>query len=214
MNKLILTGRRFGRLVVSEEDGRDSKKRLRWKCVCDCGIQKTIASTNLISGHTRSCGCMNLEMVKERSTTHGQGRAGKQTPEYRAWSLMKSRCLNPNDARFIEYGGRGIRVCKRWMQFENFFNDMGKKPSSSHSLDRKETNGNYNPANCRWATAVEQQNNKRNNHLITVNGVTKTMRMWEVEMGYRPGLIQVRVVTHGWNEQRAVLQIPRKSPSK
>lgn len=153
-----------------------------WVCECVCGKLVTVGSGNLITEHTKSCGCMKKSLISTKRTTHGQTRSneGNWTPEYRAWTCMITRCTNPNCNEFENYGGRGITVCERWINsFQAFFEDMGTKPSNSHSLDRfPNMNGNYEPSNCRWATKKQQQGNKRNNRIIEYNGQSMPMCDW------------------------------------
>ena len=127
------------------------------------------------------------------------------TSEYRSWINMKSRCFNPNNKYYSDYGGRGIAVCDRWKNsFENFFADMGKKPSSDYSIDRIDNNSDYSAENCRWATNAEQQNNKSTNRLITIGCVTLTIAQWSTEMSFGKSVIQDRL-TSGWSEFDAVM---------
>ena len=119
---------------------------------------------------------------------------------------MKERCCDPKNKRFADYGGRGIKVCDRWLNsFENFLADMGLKPSPEHSIERKNTDGDYEPDNCKWATQIEQANNKRTNHLITANGKTQTVRQWERELGCYKRSVSNRIL-RGWDEVRAVTE--------
>lgn len=153
-----LRGKQFGRLTVLGMAPR-THGRARWDCICECGTRTVVTGDVLQQGRSMSCGCLRREMNCAKFRVHGA--AG--TPEYRAWSGMKARCHNPNNPDYHRYGDRGIRVCDRWIEsFERFLADMGPRPSSEHSLDRFPNNdGNYEPDNCRWATAQEQAFNRR-----------------------------------------------------
>jgi hypothetical protein len=154
-----LTGQRFGRWTVIERSGTNQFKSIMWLCRCDCGKQSRVIGYMLKSGKTQSCGCAHHEETQKRATTHGKW----GTSEYQSWHAMLQRCGNSKHKNYKYYGGRGIKVCERWLKFENFFADMGKKPTPKHSIERNETNDGYNPENCRWATTVEQNNNTRRN---------------------------------------------------
>lgn len=149
-----LTGRRFGRLVVLSRDTAKSKNS-RWLCRCDCGVERSILRTGLMSGRTVSCGCRMLETLRP-NRTHGKS----HTSTWITWASMKSRCNNPNNNSYADYGGRGIKVCGRWSVFEHFLADMDERPDGK-SIDRIDNDGDYEPSNCRWATNAEQQMNKR-----------------------------------------------------
>jgi hypothetical protein len=166
-----ITNRKFGRLQVLGYAGTT-----QWHCQCKCGKIVIKKGWNLRKGITTSCGCFNREGTSKRCTTHGES-SKHRTPEYRAWESAIQRCGNANDGKYKDYGGRGITVCDRWRNsYQHFLADMGRKPSAKHSLDRKNVNGDYDPANCRWATAGEQQRNKRNNYVLTVDGVTACLK--------------------------------------
>ena len=171
-----LTGQRFGRLVVVSFHGMSRHSKAELLCLCDCGARKVVLLNNLRNGRTTSCGCWQREATSVASLTHGlTGTAG-----WRAWCEMKRRCYNPDCRHFKNYGGRGIKVCERWLEsFEHFLEDMGNRPSPEHSIDRHPNNdGDYEKSNCRWATISEQARNRRNNHMVTINGETKPIAAW------------------------------------
>jgi len=145
---------------------------------------------------SRSCGCLARQAAK----THGMVRA----PEYGVWRNMYQRCTNPNNPQYHNYGGRGIKVCQRWREsFENFYADMGPRPSSQHSIDRINTNGDYTPSNCRWATPVQQSNNKNDNRLITYRGQTRTLSEWARLTGISKSSLSWRL-NNGWTVEDAL----------
>lgn len=160
-----LTGHRYGRLSVVS---RSEVDKFKWICLCDCGKQIIVYRGHLRDGHTQSCGCLRSENM----TTHGMS----DTDEFRIWKGIIKRCTNPKDVNYEHYGGRGISICDRWKNsFENFYADMGPRPSPKHSVDRLENNGDYEPSNCRWATDEEQANNKNNNVTYEYDGQRYTV---------------------------------------
>lgn len=183
-----LTGKRFTRLTVISFHGVGSRGRY-WLCKCDCGNEKITNTYSLTSNHCKSCGCLQIDKIREqgfRNATHGCNRVKNQTTEYGSWSDMRTRCYNPNNKNYPNYGGRGITICDQWRySFETFLADMGLKPSKKHTLDRIKVNGNYEPSNCRWATRKEQNRNTRANHYITYNGKTQCIADWAEEFGMK-----------------------------
>jgi hypothetical protein len=186
-----LTGQRFGRLVAIEHAGRVVNKSgfrtTLWRCKCDCGKESIVRYPLLVSGNTRSCGCLEREnkerMVKlaqrvnRKSVSKDFTGTLENHPLYKTWKSMLMRCNNPNVRGYKHYGGRGIKVCDRWsgdLGFENFINDMGERPTLDHTLDRIDVNGNYEPSNCRWATTEQQMNNRTDNSRILLNGESIT----------------------------------------
>jgi hypothetical protein len=126
--------------------------------------------------------------------------SGKRWPEYTVWKLMRQRCMNINEPRFKDYGGRGISICERWNSFENFYADIGRRPSGA-SIERIHNQLGYSPGNCRWANSMEQANNKRNNHLLTANGETMTMAQWARRIGIDYATLKQRI-RRGWSSER------------
>ncbi len=169
------TGMRFWRLVVLRRGPNACRRLTAWICRCDCGGEATVTSSKLISGHTKSCGCLAREMATVLNASHGytKGRtkARPLPPEDQAWCAAKRRCFTTSDQNFKHYGGRGIRMCDEWRHdYGRFFADMGPRPSPRHSLDRIDVNGDYKAANCRWATPREQAQNTTTNVRIHVAG--------------------------------------------
>lgn len=176
----IKAGERFARLTAVEFTGRSEGGAAIWRFRCDCGAEIERAAGPVKYGHCKSCGCFKRDRLRTnaRRLSHGHTRVGKLTPEWRTYNNMVQRCTNPKVTSYKYYGERGIRVCKRWSVgegglsgFETFFADMGLKPSPKHSIDRIDVNGDYEPGNCRWATPVQQANNKRRSRKDANHGV-------------------------------------------
>ncbi len=195
MSKLIdLTGQKFGRLKVLKRVENDKWDKTCWLCECDCknnDKNKTIIrSFNLRRNHTKSCGCLALgraAIMGLNNKIHGHRRNGKTSKEYQSWAHMIQRCTNPNNKCWKDYGGRGIKVCKRWRSsFPNFLEDMGEAPLG-FQLDRIKNNKGYCKDNCKWSTPKEQMRNTRRNHLKTYNGKTQCLTAWaeEYQINYR-----------------------------
>jgi hypothetical protein len=192
-----ISGKRFGSLTALSHI---STKR-KWLCKCDCGKIKDVNTQHLRLGTTRSCGCLNSEMSATRQFKHGK----INTPEYVSWNGLKGRCLNPRNAKYPHYGGRGIKVCERWMvSFQAFLKDMGTRPTVQHSIERKDINGNYEPSNCVWATADIQSRNKTTNRNITFNGQTMIISDWAKKLAIPVSTLINRV--NRWPLDRAMTE--------
>lgn len=185
-------GQRFGRLTALSLSERDASKENNhlWLFRCDCGNEKLARIKLVRGGKTRSCGCLAREAVVSRNTTHGLTK--ENAAEYRSWKDMRSRCNNPRDSDFADYGGRGISVCDAWADFSAFLADMGPRPEH-HTLDRIDVNAGYSPANCRWAGAVQQANNKRSNRFIEMDGRSQTLQQWCAEYGTDHSKVRYRL---------------------
>lgn len=171
---------------------KDSQRHLHVVCRCGkCGSNSVVRACTLGS---KSSSCRNCA-----TRIHGQ----HGSREYRIWESMKGRCLRKTDTRFDDYGGRGIQICERWMSFQNFYADMGPRPSSRHSIDRIDVNGHYEPGNCRWATRKQQQRNMRSNRLFTINEQTLCLAEWCEKYGTTPRRVESRL-RRGWDIERAL----------
>ncbi len=185
--KIDIIGKKFFRLLVESVESKNKHGQYVYLCLCDCASRVKVVGMDLKSGHTKSCGCFKKERVKEISKTHGKTRS----KEYRSWDAMKQRCTNIKNNRYKNYGGRGIKICDRWLgSFENFFEDMGAKPSPKHSIDRfPNINGNYEPGNVRWGTEEQQQRGTTYNIWFEYNGEKMIQRDWERKWGVKNSTI-------------------------
>jgi len=190
-----MIGRRFTRLLVLEQDGKGANGFL-YSCQCDCGTVKTISGPLLRDGKVKSCGCLKSEMIAQKNMTHGKS----DSSAYQSWQAMKNRCLNPNQPAYKNYGGRGIKICAAWFDFDAFYKDMGDRPKGT-TLERKDNNLGYNKENCIWATVSEQSKNTRQVVKLTHNGMTMVMKDWARYLGIPYPTIQDRR-RRGWPVER------------
>jgi hypothetical protein len=168
--------------------GRPKTVKEKVLCRCQCGTERMICYQALRDGKTKSCGCMRSHYVSQSKIKHGK----YGTPVYKRWADMLDRCSRKSHVSYPLYGGRGIKVCKRWHQFKNFYKDMGDVPEGK-TLDRIDSDGDYKPSNCRWATMVEQQNNKRSNRVVEFEGKAQTVAEWSREKGVNATTIFARL---------------------
>ena len=200
-NAVDIVGQTFNKLTAIAPIGRNSFRDIIWLCICDCGTETTVLSHSIKSGNTKSCGCHRAKVSHNKAIIHGKSK----TVEYKSWRSMINRCHNKNDLYFNDYGDRNITVCSKWLySFPSFLADMGLRPQGK-TLDRIDNDGNYTPENCRWATAEQQANNKRNNKYITHNGQTLTHAQWSRLLGGGASTVTQRIY-RGWSKKRAVTQ--------
>lgn len=204
-----LTGYVFGRLTIIKYLGSDKHNKSKWLCKCSCPLGKEVEvmASNLTNGNTQSCGCIRLERSIEASQTHRM----TGTPEYHSWWSMRARCYDKNNNRYERYGGRGIKVCERWLQDkQNFFDDMGPQPKDGkrYTIERIDSNGDYTPENCKWATYEEQANNTSTNRWIEYNGQKFTIAQLAKKFNINPSIFLSRI-DNGWDIELAGL-IPIK----
>jgi hypothetical protein len=172
MKQVLIINNKYGDLTVLERVEshvqKSGQKKSVHLCVCECGNEVKVQTHRLKSGHTKTCGCKRVEFSRaagKKHFTHGDYKNNKATDEWICWRAMKNRCYNKNHKDYKNWGAKGVIVCDRWLEsYANFLTDMGRKPSKTHSIDRINPFGNYEPKNCRWATSKEQANNKRNNY--------------------------------------------------
>jgi hypothetical protein len=169
-------GKFFGKLQVVERSTYHGN--IGWRCRCECGNEITVPVSSLTSGSTKSCGCLRAEVLRKRLTTHSMAR----TPTYRVFLGMHARCKVTTHRQFEEYGGRGIKVCDRWSDFTNFFEDMGVCPRGM-SIERKDNNGSYEPGNCVWDNARAQALNRRTTTWETIYGERLCVTDWARRIG-------------------------------
>ena len=199
-----IIGQRFGYLTAIRHIPRYGSERKRggnalWLCQCDCGERVKAGSDKLITGRKKSCGVSGHRWVPQRPA----GQVRTYPSEYRSWKKMHERCSNPRHERYSAYGGRGIWVCDRWHSFRDFMEDMGPKPNSKYTIERRDNDGPYTKDNCRWATRAEQSRNMRNSVYVEFRGKRELLMDVCEWMGVSRGLVYGRIKS-GWDAERAV----------
>lgn len=188
-------GQTFNRLTVLSEYSK--KGRIECECMCVCGTIAYVRKSRVITGSTKSCGCLTLEkVVEERRKRFPLDKILTSKPEYKCWVSMIHRCTNTKSQGYKDYGGRGITVCDRWLEsFDNFYADMGQRPGKGHSLERTDNDAGYGPANCIWATRPVQARNQRNNVWIEHNGIRLIQSEWARKFNVRLGELKSKLKT-------------------
>lgn len=208
----INTGDRFGRLTITQEieDGvHPSGQRYRKvECVCECGHIFGYSLHSLRKGNTQSCGCLKQSVDHARFLTHGHSKT--ESKAYKSWRAMNARCCRPSHKNYERYGGRGIKICDRWADkngFTNFLFDMGEPPEK-FSLDRIDNDGNYEPANCRWASQLTQARNSSKVKKLTFRGVSRCLSEWAEITGISSSTIWQRIYSRGWSIEETLTTPP------
>ena len=201
MKLIDLTGKRFGMLTVICR-AEDKNGDVMWQCKCDCGCEKAVRGESLRYGTAKSCGCWIRKNLLEINTKHGK----TDTKLYGVWSTMKTRCLNPNSVSYKLYGKRGIKVCEEWVNdFQAFYEwAVSTGYHEGLSIDRIDVNGDYEPNNCRWADAETQANNRRNSHIVTLNGESHTIAEWSKITGIKSSTLYMRLNKYGYSVEDAL----------
>jgi hypothetical protein len=193
-----LTGQVFGNLTAMKYMGTHEQRGASWLCKCICG-NEVIKKAGALKGGTKSCStACGVSKSNQQRATHGQARGARNTPQrnkntkpYNAWKSMNQRCYNLNSEHYDRYGGRGITVCAEWRDsFETFYKDVGEPPTTKHTLDRIDNNGNYEPSNVRWATRKEQANNRETNMYLEMQGKQMTYAEWAEYLGVPYHVVQ------------------------
>lgn len=204
-----LTNAVFTRLTVIKKVDEPKGKGTKWLCKCDCKNETIVSTRNLNYGHTKSCGCLQRDSVRNtgyKNKTHGE----TDTRLHIIWMLMRHRCFKLSDLAYKDYGARGITVCDAWLDyiaFRNWAMENGYK--NNLTIDRKNNNGNYEPSNCRWVTMKEQCNNRRSNILVKFNGKNQTLQQWSDETGIKHSTLLHRY-HNNWNIEDLFKQINKK----
>ncbi len=211
-----MTGQKCGRLTVLNFAGTRNEKAY-WLCLCDCGKQSEVLGKFLRNGTTKSCGCLSSDTTALRSLRHGHSQRGNRRPEYRCWKAVIQRCTNTNATYYENYGGRGIKVCEGFVNYETFFSTLGTKPTRKHEIDRVDNDLHYSCGSCaqclregwkmnlRWATRIQSSNNRRNNHFVEFQGIKLTLTQWAEKIGINANSIKNRL-RRGWSVAKALTQ--------
>lgn len=204
MKAIDLSGQTFGRFTVLERAGSCRQSHALWLCKCLCGIEKVVSGAHLRKGAVKSCGCLRKEILADSRHKHG----GANTPTWNVWRGMIKRCTSKNFSQFKHYGGRGIKVCYRWLEFPNFLSDMGERPEGA-SIERIDVNGDYEPENCKWIPLQEQPNNTRRSFVVELHGKSMCLRQACDSLGLKYARVRDRIQKLGWTFEQAIAE-PKK----
>lgn len=207
-----ISGKKYHRLVAIARATNSRAGRVRWSCLCECGKSVVVERGGLVSGKSKSCGCLKSELARWRKTTHGWRH--DKTGTHRSWRSMKGRCLNKRDHAYAAYGGRGITVCEKWMEFVGFLEDMGARPSLEHSLGRKNNDGAYCKGNCSWETIHEQSTNKRNTVFVSINGERVPLIAAATNNGISVSSLRYHTIYRGLTAEAAVSFLKSKDSKR
>jgi hypothetical protein len=206
MKKLDVTGQKYGRLLALNPSESVGKKTV-WNFMCDCGTQKAVALDHVRSGRINSCGCLRNEVTAARSITHGHSVGRKESRELKSYNHTKSRCMNPRDKKYPQYGGRGISMCEEWLNdASKFIEDMGPCPSGM-TIDRIDPNGNYEKLNCRWATTYQQARTRTDNVLVEYQGSTFVLMDYALLLGVSYKSLHARMRYKGQTLEQATQEL-------
>ena len=193
-----IIGRKNGKLTIESFSHKNEHGRRIWNCRCECGNSIPLPHAHFVKQVT--CGCFDKDRPTERWKKHGM----THTSEWSIWHGIRKRCLCPTDQAYPRYGGRGVGLCKEWTEsFEAFYRDMGPRPAGK-TVDRIDNNKGYSKENCRWVDWKTQSRNKRTNHLLTVDGVTKCITEWAEQTGIRKDTLRRRIMVYGWTPEEAI----------
>jgi hypothetical protein len=197
-----IAGQRFGMLVAIRQTEKRKNKHVIWLCKCDCGNFKEVPQNNLVGGSTKSCGCLRTKLFNKnrRKPSHGM----YKTRQFSIWHSMKQRCLNKKSTNYKDYGGRGIKVCDKWLNFKGFWEDMQYGYDDNLTIDRINVNDDYCKENCRWITQQEQEFNKRNSIIINIDGITAPLKYQCKRLNIPYKLVYNRIHCKNWEVEKAL----------
>lgn len=216
----ISEGAKFGRWTVLSKasstvyaSGKYIAEHRRWSCKCECGNIRDVSEGSLKNGKSKSCGCLQKELSANNHKKHGETFGGVKSVEYKTWQAMLARCGNENNPRYSKYGGRGIKVCDRWKNFDLFLLDMGRRPTDNHSIDRIDNNQGYCRENCRWSLPHEQMTNREITRFVDVDAGKVPLATIAKQYGIPANTLRFRILK-GWPLEKALRQPVRQKAKR